>query len=45
VRVCSKASILGPLHVGDGALIGAHALVTGDVPAGARVRAPVAVPA
>jgi serine O-acetyltransferase len=33
VRVCSKASVLGPVHVGDGAFIGAHALVTGDVPA------------
>jgi len=43
VRVCSKASVLGPIHVGDGALIGAHALVVDDVPAGATVRAPVAV--
>jgi hypothetical protein len=41
----SKASVLGPLHVGDGAFIGAHALVTGDVPAGGRVRPPAAVPA
>jgi serine O-acetyltransferase len=43
VRVCSKASVLGPVHVGDGALIGAHALVVEDVPAGAKVRAPEAV--
>ena len=43
VRVCSKASILGPVQIGDGALIGAHALVVDDVPAGATVRAPAAV--
>jgi serine O-acetyltransferase len=43
VRVCSKASVLGPIRIGDGALIGAHALVVDDVPAGATVRAPVAV--
>jgi serine O-acetyltransferase len=43
VRVCSKASVLGPVTVGDGAVIGAHALVIDDVPAGAKVRAPVAV--
>ena len=43
VRVCSKASVLGPVQVGDGALIGAHALVVDDVPAGGTVRAPVAV--
>ena len=43
VRVCSKASVLGPVHVGDGVLVGAHALVVDDVPAGATVRAPVAV--
>jgi serine O-acetyltransferase len=45
VRVCSKASILGPVHIGDGAFIGAHALVTSDVPAGGKVRAAAAVPA
>jgi serine O-acetyltransferase len=43
VRVCSKASILGPVRIGDGALIGAHALVVDDVPAGATARAAVAV--
>ena len=43
VKVYSKASIVGPVHIGDGALIGAHALVVDDVPAGATVRAPVAV--
>jgi serine O-acetyltransferase len=45
VRVCSKASVLGPVHVGDGAFIGAHALVTGDVPAAAKIRAATAMPA
>ena len=34
------ATILGPVHIGAGASIGAHCLVTFDVPAGARVRAP-----
>ena len=45
VRVCSKASILGPVQIGDGAFIGAHALVMHDVPAGGRVRVPAAVAA
>ena len=43
VKVCSKATVIGPVHVGDGAVIGPHALVMSDVPAGARVHAPVAV--
>jgi serine O-acetyltransferase len=34
------ATVLGPVHVGDDARIGAHALVLSDVPAGARVDAP-----
>jgi serine O-acetyltransferase len=34
------ATVLGPLHVGADARIGAHALVLHDVPAGARVDAP-----
>ncbi len=34
------ATVLGPVHVGDDARIGAHALVLRDVPAGARVDAP-----
>lgn len=38
------ASLLGPIRVGDDAHIGAHCLVVSDVPAGARVRAPAAIP-
>ncbi|GAB1692200.1 serine O-acetyltransferase EpsC [Krasilnikovia sp. M28-CT-15] len=37
------ATVLGPLHIGDDAEIGAHCLVLADVPAGARLRAPAAV--
>jgi serine O-acetyltransferase len=37
------ATVLGPVHVGDDARIGAHALVVHDVPAGARVDAPQAI--
>ncbi|OIJ92341.1 serine O-acetyltransferase [Streptomyces monashensis] len=36
------ASVLGPVHIGDGAFIGAHCLVARDVPAGGRVAAPPA---
>jgi serine O-acetyltransferase len=39
------ATVLGPVHVGHDAEIGAHCLVTTDVPAGARMRTPAAVPA
>lgn len=35
------ATVLGPVHVGDDAVIGAQALVLGDVPAGACALAPV----
>ena len=38
VFVFAKASIIGPVEVGDGAVIGAHALVLDDVPAGAVAR-------
>ncbi len=38
VQIWAKASVLGPVHVGDGAVIGAHALVVKDVPAGAVAR-------
>lgn len=40
VTVGVGASVLGRVHVGDDATIGAHALVLKDVPAGARVSAP-----
>lgn len=39
VTLGANASVLGPVRVGDCASIGAHCLVTTDVPAGARVRA------
>jgi serine O-acetyltransferase len=38
VQIWAKASVLGPVHVGEGAVIGAHALVVNDVPAGAVAR-------
>ncbi|MEV0133307.1 serine O-acetyltransferase EpsC [Dactylosporangium sp. NPDC050688] len=38
------ATVLGPVHIGDDAEIGAHCLVLTDVAAGARLRAPAAVP-
>jgi serine O-acetyltransferase len=38
------ATVLGPVHIGDDARVGAHSLVLSDVPPGARVRAPEAVP-
>jgi serine O-acetyltransferase len=37
------ATVLGPVTIGDDALVGATALVLDDVPPGARVRAPPAV--
>jgi serine O-acetyltransferase len=37
------ATVLGPVHIGDDARIGAHALVVSDVPAGARVYAPASL--
>ncbi|MET9414911.1 serine O-acetyltransferase EpsC [Streptomyces klenkii] len=40
VVVGAGASVLGPVRIGDDSLIGAHALVTADVPAGSRVAAP-----
>ncbi len=38
VQIWAKASVIGPVHIGDGAMIGAHALVVKDVPAGAVAR-------
>lgn len=38
VEIWAKASVLGPAHVGDHAVIGAHALVLHDVPPGAVAR-------
>jgi serine O-acetyltransferase len=38
----ANATVLGPVTIGDGAVIGAQALVFKDVPAGARVLAPAA---
>lgn len=42
VIISLGAAILGPIHVGDGAKIGANAVVTKDVPAGATM---VGIPA
>lgn len=39
VQIGAFARILGDVHVGDDAFIGPHAVVTCDIPAGARVRA------
>lgn len=39
----TNATVLGPVTIGNGALIGAQALVNKDVPPGARVLAPTAV--
>lgn len=43
VDVSVGASILGPVTIGDHAVIGAHALVVKDVPPGAVVIAPLGV--
>lgn len=40
VEFGAGAVVVGPITVGDGALIGANAVVSHDVPAGAVVRAP-----
>lgn len=37
VEICAGAKVIGPVHVGDGATIGANVVVTKDVPAGATV--------
>lgn len=41
VVIGCNATVLGPVTIGDGARIGAQALVTGDVPPGCRVHAPL----
>jgi serine O-acetyltransferase len=38
VAIYAKASVIGPIAVGDRATIGAHALVLDDVPAGMVAR-------
>ncbi|WP_327289902.1 serine O-acetyltransferase [Streptomyces sp. NBC_01198] len=43
VTVGAGATLLGPITIGDDALIGAMSLVLGDVPKGVHVRAPQAV--
>jgi serine O-acetyltransferase len=44
VVIGANATLLGPLVVGDDAVIGAQALVMGDVPAGQRIRAAMSWP-
>jgi serine O-acetyltransferase len=43
VFIGAGATLIGPIVVGDGAVIGASALVTSDVPPGARALAPPAI--
>ncbi len=38
VDIQLKASVVGPVRIGDGAVVGAHALVIKDVPPGATAR-------
>lgn len=40
VTVGAQASVIGPVAVGDDSFIGAHVLVTRDVPSGSKVTAP-----
>lgn len=40
VHIGVGATVIGAVHIGDGAKIGPHAVVTTDVPAGASVVAP-----
>lgn len=40
VEIGVGASVIGPIRIGRGAKIGAHALVLDDVPAGGRARSP-----
>ncbi|MEO7793198.1 MAG: serine O-acetyltransferase [Thermoanaerobaculia bacterium] len=41
VTVGAQASVIGPVVVGDDVFIGAHALITRDVPSGSRVTAKI----
>jgi serine O-acetyltransferase len=43
VILYAGATLIGDVRVGDWAIVGAHALVTRDVPDGGRAEAPVAV--
>ncbi|MNJ99712.1 Serine acetyltransferase [compost metagenome] len=43
VLIGTGAKVLGPIHVGDGSMIGANAVVIRDVPAGATMIGPVAL--
>lgn len=43
VTVGAGASVIGPVTIGDDSFVGAHALVTTDVPAGSKVLARVEV--
>jgi len=43
VIIGTNATVLGPVTIGDGAVIGAQALVTQNMPAGARVFGPRAL--
>ncbi len=42
VMIGTGAKVLGPITIGDGALIGANAVVMKDVPAGATMVGPIA---
>ncbi|WP_374074992.1 serine O-acetyltransferase EpsC [Bdellovibrio bacteriovorus] len=42
VLIGTGAKVLGPVTIGDGAMIGANAVVTKDVPAGATMVGPLA---
>lgn len=44
VLIGTGAKLLGPIHVGDGASIGANSIVVKDVPAGTLMVSPLAAP-
>jgi serine O-acetyltransferase len=43
VLIGTGAKVLGPVTVGEGAMIGANAVVTKDVPAGKTMLGPIAI--